>query len=960
MFKNEFQGGPYFEVFSTQGKDSTAGWKMPSSGCKKVYDKEVKGYIYVLEGTSATTKIHLPKDSRTSCTLVQHFLILQINIFIGKEFSVELGVSDLGNNKRRILLSTSQKEMNITPLHAKIPLTVVRRNLWVNLCLDMLSLVSDTWKGQTYRAIESITVSANCKIKRIFTMKVQPPDTTDDDELYGCLDLNSDELESIPKQCQLASDINQVTQVLTINKIRHSEKCKGDSVRPSSLLDLSNLDLSSSGRKLLSTGKDGKHHIAFGSKVPVPEHPRKTLLGNATSRSFRSLSSRNDEVFSSEFVASSMTSQDGFNSIRSTQSAACHPPASSRHSHNPDTATVEEVDTAHSETSQDHIVAPHPPHRPSSDQPRRRPRVKNSTLHKDRQSSVGRDEPANESVSLNSHIYSRTVSLESTAIDSVRESRSNGIVNGRSPGQSSHRQTRNFPSLKGSGLPQTTNRLRSSKEMGVGPDVPEIQRSQNVMVEDSMSNIIGLLNDKTAESGSSSSGSDEETSQPGEYEDSDEEEPSSQNQLHVFASRPTKAPLRIRSPGTAVFDTGQNKTGTAVKTTRVHARGAQPENDFWSSSEEEEMHGKGWKSGSRPHSGTSSTGASPKTNVKSGSHCRGGSGSQSRGGSGNQGRGGSGNQGRGGSGNQGRGGSENQGRGESGNQSRGESENQGKGGSENQDRGGSGNLGRGDAESLLHEMFDGVKPKINVSAPKPSSISPEHKQFNPALYTAMGSQNGGLLTSAVSMSRTSVREIPKSDARLLQAVSSERPYDHTLYQMADVTESFEARMFLSMQRQDEETSPESPRKDVHLLHTSPRRQRQFDQLNPHLHSESPATTSDDDTSFSTWKAPAPNQTHHNYQDEMKSRLSSDTLTSSNPRDWSGGIFSPPINFPNVGDLQNTATSEDLSETNVSPRKHSHDSHPDVIKNEEELNLFFDSSLNCYYDPKTHKYYELAS
>ena len=35
------------------------------------------------------------------------------------------------------------------------------------------------------------------------------------------------------------------------------------------------------------------------------------------------------------------------------------------------------------------------------------------------------------------------------------------------------------------------------------------------------------------------------------------EEPSSQNQLHVFASRPTKAPLRIRSPGTAVLDTGQ-------------------------------------------------------------------------------------------------------------------------------------------------------------------------------------------------------------------------------------------------------------------------------------------------------------------------------------------------------------------------------------------------------------------
>lgn len=29
-------------------------------------------------------------------------------------------------------------------------------------------------------------------------------------------------------------------------------------------------------------------------------------------------------------------------------------------------------------------------------------------------------------------------------------------------------------------------------------------------------------------------------------------------------------------------------------------------------------------------------------------------------------------------------------------------------------------------------------------------------------------------------------------------------------------------------------------------------------------------------------------------------------------------------------------------------------------NEEQLDLLYDSHLNCYYDPKTGKYYELAS
>ena len=58
---------------------------------------------------------------------------------------------------------------------------------WLNLCLDMVSLVGETWSGQTYRAIDHITVSANCKLRRIFTMKSQPPDTTDDNGQFAVL-----------------------------------------------------------------------------------------------------------------------------------------------------------------------------------------------------------------------------------------------------------------------------------------------------------------------------------------------------------------------------------------------------------------------------------------------------------------------------------------------------------------------------------------------------------------------------------------------------------------------------------------------------------------------------------------------------------------------------------------------------------------------------------------------------
>ena len=45
----------------------------------------------------------------------------------------------------------------------------------------MVSLVGETWRGQTFKALESISISANCRLRKIFTMKVQPPDDVGDD-----------------------------------------------------------------------------------------------------------------------------------------------------------------------------------------------------------------------------------------------------------------------------------------------------------------------------------------------------------------------------------------------------------------------------------------------------------------------------------------------------------------------------------------------------------------------------------------------------------------------------------------------------------------------------------------------------------------------------------------------------------------------------------------------------------
>lgn len=206
------------EVFSAQGRDPVAKWRLTGSASakNKVYDKDVKSFVYILEGETTTTKMSLPKDEKQPLWLIQRYLVLQLHVPLGHSFSLEFGVTDTGNNKRRILLSSNHRDITITQLHARFPLNILRLGIWLNLCLDLQSLVGETFKGQSFKALENLTISASCRLRKIFTMKLQPFDTTDDDEIYNCENTNSGELENIPKSLQLSTspDLQHHTQVL--------------------------------------------------------------------------------------------------------------------------------------------------------------------------------------------------------------------------------------------------------------------------------------------------------------------------------------------------------------------------------------------------------------------------------------------------------------------------------------------------------------------------------------------------------------------------------------------------------------------------------------------------------------------------------------------------------------------------------------------------------------------------
>ena len=150
-------------------KDIVKLWKFIGKNAK-IYDNELKTYIHVLN-IGALSKMQIPINEKSSLNLIHGFLTFQIYLNSTKSFTIEIAISDNNYGKKRILLSACSKEFIINQMHCRIPIINIPTNIWINLSIDILSFVSECFKGQSFRAIDSICLSADCKIRRICGMR---------------------------------------------------------------------------------------------------------------------------------------------------------------------------------------------------------------------------------------------------------------------------------------------------------------------------------------------------------------------------------------------------------------------------------------------------------------------------------------------------------------------------------------------------------------------------------------------------------------------------------------------------------------------------------------------------------------------------------------------------------------------------------------------------------------------
>ena len=127
--------------------------------------------------------------------------------------AIELCVSDLSRNHRRFFMSTSHKELKQTALHVNLPLAGIIQGCWITLCIDLASLVSDNFRDQTFKALDTISLSGTFRLRKVFTLKNRPFDTTGEDA-------NGSQISNhLPKALQFPVGVTSVTQVINVDRL---------------------------------------------------------------------------------------------------------------------------------------------------------------------------------------------------------------------------------------------------------------------------------------------------------------------------------------------------------------------------------------------------------------------------------------------------------------------------------------------------------------------------------------------------------------------------------------------------------------------------------------------------------------------------------------------------------------------------------------------------------------------
>jgi len=115
--------------------------------------------------------LSIPINEKHSLQINNSCLLFQFILFNNKSFSIEIGIRDKTDTKRRFNITSSVKEIDSKSLYVKIPLNEYPLNIWTNLLIDVEALTQQYFKAQAYKIIDNIHITGCLKIRKIFSLR---------------------------------------------------------------------------------------------------------------------------------------------------------------------------------------------------------------------------------------------------------------------------------------------------------------------------------------------------------------------------------------------------------------------------------------------------------------------------------------------------------------------------------------------------------------------------------------------------------------------------------------------------------------------------------------------------------------------------------------------------------------------------------------------------------------------
>uniref|UniRef100_H0WPK8 CFAP20 domain containing n=1 Tax=Otolemur garnettii TaxID=30611 RepID=H0WPK8_OTOGA len=240
---------------------------------------------------------------------------------------------------------------------------------WCNLCIDLVAFTNEIFKGAVFQSLDGIIVSANCKLRKIFTLKSKPQDTTDKDAVCGIPFPKDEPTDIIPRSCQLTTDVPHVTQLLNMTKLHQTEIKFGSH-------PLSSAESDQFINRGTSSVRNSKNqdvcHIAFGSRVlgPPPLSGRRNNI-RISSETIKPIGSKNNRSCQ-QFTVQKCVSSTEMSALLISEEQG-----SKENSHQ-----IKQTIPIHAANL--HIMHPHPPQEPSADKNNNRRRLRLKSTSRER------------------------------------------------------------------------------------------------------------------------------------------------------------------------------------------------------------------------------------------------------------------------------------------------------------------------------------------------------------------------------------------------------------------------------------------------------------------------------------------------------------------------------------------------------------------------------------------------